>query len=249
MLEAEPELSVGVSQLVETPAFARLQEVDATIDALPFPRRSLDPRRGRATSFTELFGELLKRHPAVADPEGLADGLGGFARGVVRNFPENLFWDFELLGMQLARANVVDRRERVASLERLHIRFGSAPIAFRYLHDFLYGFDWARWVRRAPADRAGVGPFDPPFLAYLEQRGEELLVLIAEDDTKYPELPAGQPRNPFGFSREPEDERRLMQLLEARQLIPARAFDFDAVPDATLDYVELRRAAARELGL
>ena len=57
-----------------------------------------------------------------------------------------------------------------------------------------------------PEPRAEHGPFSSTFLSYTKQRGEELVELIARNDAKYHRLADDAvARNPFGFSREPED--------------------------------------------
>jgi hypothetical protein len=122
-------------------------------------------------------------------------------------------------------------------------------LAFRYVHDFTYGFDWAKWVMHEPAERRGVGPFDPTFLAYLRSRGEELVTLIELDDEKYPKLPDGRSRNPFGFSREPAHEALLFTDLAARGLLPIRAWDVESEPVAERPFADLRFDRARQLGV
>ncbi|MCA9707587.1 MAG: aldo/keto reductase [Myxococcales bacterium] len=138
--------------------------------------------------------------------------------------------------------------EQIAALQDL---FGQGTaIRFRYVHDFVYGFDWAKWVARDPAARASVGPFEPPFLAFMLERGHQLLQLIADGrDRKYPPLPDDRPRNPFGFSREPEAEIALHQSLAADGLLPVEAWRVDAQPRWDRPYAELRRQRALALGL
>ena len=122
-------------------------------------------------------------------------------------------------------------------------------LAFRYLHDFTYGYDWAKWVMRKPEVRLGIRPFDPVFVAYLRRRGEELVALVERDDKKYPKLPDGRSRNPFGFSREPAHEAVLFSDLAARGLLPVRGWDMDAEPVAERPFADLRFDRARQLGI
>jgi hypothetical protein len=124
-----------------------------------------------------------------------------------------------------------------------------SAIRFRYVHDFMYGFDWARWVRRDPAARKGVEPFGIEFLRQTESRGRDILTLIEADDGWYPRLANGVVRNPFPFSREPEDELPLYRLLAERGCVPVGAWRLDAQPDASRDFDALREGAARSLGL
>jgi hypothetical protein len=132
---------------------------------------------------------------------------------------------------------------------RLHRLFGQGtPIRFRYVHDFLYGFDWARWVARDPQKRSSVGPYDDVFLDYLEGRGHELLALIERDDAKYPTLRDAAPRNPFPFSREPEAEAEIHRSLARLGLIPVPAWSSEGKSTWDRPYVALREEEARRLG-
>jgi hypothetical protein len=124
-----------------------------------------------------------------------------------------------------------------------------SKIRFRYVHDFMYGFDWARWVRRDPASRVEADPFGLIFLNESESRGRGILDLIEADDTWYPRLEEGVARNPFPFSREPEDELVLYRDLSARGFIPVRAWRVDATPDCSRDFDAFREARAKALGL
>ncbi|WP_157595128.1 hypothetical protein [Plesiocystis pacifica] len=158
-------------------------------------------------------------------------------------FPGNLFWDLDLIAADVLRqglesaggpdgaaalALVEDRFARMVRLQALYGR-GTA-INFTYVHDFVYGFDWAKWVRREPSVQRDVpGPFSAEFLGYMERRGHELLELIAADDGKYPTLAAGVPRNPFPFSREPAAEVELHAELARRDLIPVPTWDAGAI--------------------
>lgn len=200
--------------------------------------RSLNSAAAVPTGFAELERTVVRLAvaPDLVGPLGLT--LERIVRSAVENFPDNLYWDFDfLVGTMTGRVRDVgadpalflesfgDRMTRLLTL------FGiRSSICFRYLHDFLYGFDWAKWVQKAPAARAQVGPFDLAFLDQLEHRGHELLRLIATDDAKYHALPDGAYRNPFPFSREPEQEAWLLARLEAHDLIPVAMWDPHARP-------------------
>ncbi|HJL28119.1 MAG TPA: hypothetical protein RMG45_33080, partial [Polyangiaceae bacterium LLY-WYZ-15_(1-7)] len=230
-----------------------LDELDARIDALG-PRRSLAADRDRATSLLALYQREAEGLPETARV-AFALGLHRAAEAQLEAFPGNLFWDFDALAAataaaaregdaERAAAEVTARTALIASLQQLFGR--RTAIHFRYVHDFMYGFDWAKWVRREPEARRAVGPFEPAFLEYMWRRGHELLALIANDDEKYPKLATGHPRNPFGFSREPEEEERLFRDLAARDLIPVRAWERHPAPVWDRPYQEARaeRAAA-----
>ncbi|MFT5358060.1 MAG: hypothetical protein ACI9KE_005297 [Polyangiales bacterium] len=228
-------------------------DADACIEALG-PRRSLCPSRAVATSLATL---------ATAAPEPLRASfercLARIAFAQVEAFPENIFWDFDALAHSLldqaseaseagAGEAILDRLGAdVASLQSL---FGAgSAIHFRYVHDFSYGYDWSKWVRRDPGACADRPPFGSVFIEYSLRRGHELLDLIAADDTKYPKLPDGKPRNPFGFSRNRSDEVRLFRHLAQEDLLPLRAWETHPEGRWDRDYRALRDAEAKNLGL
>jgi hypothetical protein len=229
-------------------AIAALERADRRL--FPGPRASLCPERPRATSFAALGRALLHRDISEALGLTFASELERIGDSIRQHFPDNLFWDFDLLA-----ASLLGHEERLgeaaAIVVRLHELFGThTPIRFRYVHDFIYGYDWAKWVGRDPDARADNGPYSLEFLRDLEQRGHELLGLIASDDEKYPALAADElARNPFPFSREPEAESRLHRELGRRCLLPVEAWRVDAAPRAGRPFARLREECARELGL
>jgi hypothetical protein len=232
------------------------------------PLWSLDPARERATPLVEVHAHTLaplEPHLAHALAEPLALGLSELALAQLDAFPGNLFWDLDLIAalvvaraaghadLDVARAAVADDFALMCELQHLYGR--ATPINFAYVHDFVYGFDWAKWVAREVAVQRDVpGPCSPIFLAYMRTRAHELLALIEADDSKYPALVDGTIRNPFPFSREPSAELRLHRELARRDLIPVPTWDAGAV---TLDwstrwrvpFQRLRVDVARELGL
>jgi hypothetical protein len=234
----------------------RLAGLDAQVQADGRALQTLSPTRARAPTPGELAETLLDPDDSAAFVEALAVGLEDVYRAVLRAFPGNLLWDFDgLFGSIVAHARsqadpisvLASSLGRVTALQDL---FGPGPINFRYAHDFLYGFDWAKWVRRDPAARSGVGPYDRAFLEVLHGRGRELVDTIAAgDDSKYPPLPSDAPRNPFGFSRQPAAELALHRELAARGLVPVEAWS--PCPAARWDrpFDDLRAEVARELGL
>jgi hypothetical protein len=184
--------------------------------------------------------------------EAWVEALVAIGAAQAEAFPETLFWDADKLAASLLREadGAAAIRALGEALVALHHRFARrGAIAFRYTHDFTYGFDWARWVARDPGGRAAHGPYSPTFVAHMARRGEELLALIAANDAKYPALVEGGPRNPFGFSREPVDEARLLEALAAAGDLPVAAWDVAAVPVWARPFAELREARARALGL
>ena len=120
-------------------------------------------------------------------------------------------------------------------------------LAFRYVHDFTLGFDWCRWVKEDIPLRQDTGPFDWVFLLYLQKRRRELEALIAENDEKYHQLKPGEIRNPFVFSREPEEERSLHEALAKSGDIPVVSWEVDGLCQFEKSYGKIRVAVADSL--
>ncbi|MGH1344707.1 MAG: ferrochelatase [Nannocystales bacterium] len=215
---------------------------------------TLEPGRTRARLHTELCDRLLLPSDSVALKEAFITGLVVAIDAMLVAFPDNLLWDLEgLAAKQLEQARCSDDPaetlrhlwSRIAALQHL---FGSqGPIRFRYIHDFVYGFDWAKWVAADPSCRAEVGPYDAAFIERMHRRGGELLELIAAGDSKYGPLEGPQARNPFGFSRTPADELALHRRLATQNALPVRAWDHSAKPDWQRPYAQLREEAAQAL--
>lgn len=198
----------------------------------------------------EALGDALFAPMTPASRLALARGLSELADAIVAAFPENVFWDLDALAGSLAGADPDTIDGAFHDLVALHRLFGRATsIRFRYVHDFLYGYDWAKWVRRDPEARADIGPYDPRFFAAMLQRGEELIALIAADDAKYHQLADDEPRNPFGFSREPEDELRLHRQLASEGAVPVEAWRLDGRARWDADPYRARERAAERLEL
>jgi hypothetical protein len=237
------------------------------IEAEVGPLATLDPTRELATALIDVHERALARlDPSSATllARPLSNGLCELALAQLDAFPGNLFWDLDLIAVTIvaqacslpqlaAIQHVAQQFGRMAELQRLYGR--STAINFAYVHDFVYGYDWAKWVAREPSVQTDVPePFAPRFLAYMRVRAHEMIELIAADDAKYPALVGDQARNPFPFSREPADEIRLHRELARRDLIPVPTWDPDAL---SLDWktrwqvpFQARRIeVARELGL
>lgn len=201
--------------------------------------QSLDPRRARAHLPSELAADDPSLSPLVVE----------VSEAMRSSFPQNIFCDLDALTSSLAARPSHLRAEAARKMAAQQHLYGAATsIRFRYVHDFLYGFDWARWVAREPITRREIGPYDDRFLAYLETRGHELLALIAENDPKYPTLPDQRSRSPFPFSREPEAEAAIHRSLAEKDLLPVAAWRRDAQPVWDRPFVQLREAEARALG-
>lgn len=234
-----------------------LEVTEASARARGAMQRSLGPAGGEARSIVAIGESVLdtvelKEQQAIAWAMALSD----LVRAITKNFPENIFCDLDYVARVLAevaeREGHVALERRIDPLVRLHRAYGRATtIRFRYVHDFLYGYDWARWVAKDPEARRGVGPFDAAFLAYSEARAEELVQAIARgDDPKYPPLSSETVgRNPFSFDRSPASEAALHQALSAEGSIPLAAWT--ETPSLVWDrpYAALREAKAKALGL
>jgi hypothetical protein len=231
---------------------APLGEVDAMIAQTPRGPLTLDPARSSATSLTDLVSRLTSADQSPC----LAAAASAVAEAQLHSFPENLFWDFDfyLTSIHARASTAPDYASYLEQVTRMTVDImrlygNQSPIQFRYVHDFMYGFDWARWVRRDPEARSKIEPFGLNFLQRLESRGRAILTLIETDDEWYPRLAEGTARNPFPFSRDPEDELRLYRVLAHRGWIPVEAWRSEARPDAARDFDSLREDAARSLGL
>lgn len=232
-----------------------LADADETLEGLG-GRESLEPPFRTARSLVALGGAVLSAAGSEDAQIAWAEGIAHASRAMLTHFPNNIFGDLDYAGASLWRqserhaAPVEFLREAFELVAQLQALFGNkSRIAFRYSHDFLYGFDWARWVAREPETRGDIDPFDYSFLRRLEHRGNELLALIAQDDAKYPQLAHGVDRNPFGYSRSPDDERRVHHELARRGLIPVAAWSVDATVRWDIDFEGARSAIAHELGL
>lgn len=240
--------------MVSPAVSARLAASDAFLLDRAEPR-TLAPDRARATLPSELGAALLTVADSPALCEAFADGLGLLVEAIVDAFPGNLLWDLDHLSATVlthARTRVdpaATLGSALTSIAELQHRFGRAStIRFRYIHDFIYGFDWARWVAKDPATRTTVGPFDPAFVKRMHRRGRELAETIARgDDEKYPPLRGDAERNPFRFQREPEVELELHQLLAREGKLPVKSWCFVTVPRHDAPFTELREAAAEAL--
>lgn len=222
---------------------ARIAATDARVAETG--ARTLAPDRARATPILALTHAARPSLRAA-----LGEALCVVVHAQLEAFPQNIFWDLDALASSVvaqARRSPEPHahlRETAEIIARLQALFGChSPVRFRYAHDFVYGFDWAKWVSRDPS-RAHVGPYDRAFLEYTERRGHELLALIDEDDEKYPKLADGDPRNPFGFSREPQDEARLFESLASQDLLPVRAWEARPAPRWDRPFHALREQVA-----
>ncbi len=217
---------------------------------------TLAPEREHVRGLAVVCAAALTAEDDEATAMALARGLAEIHAAQVRSFPDNLFADLDYMAASLVgRARetahpAASLTAACAQVARLQVLYGrETAINFRYAHDFVYGYDWAKWVARGVDTRTEVLPFDAEFLAHMEKRAHELLALIRSDDAVYPSLPKGQERNAFPFSREPADEAALHRALVRRGELPVAAWDPDARPVWDRPYAELRIAQAERMGL
>ncbi|WP_437762251.1 ferrochelatase [Sorangium sp. So ce281] len=229
------------------------EERDALARLTPLlgARASVAPDRPCAPTPVALVEQIVNGSEDAERARAFARGLGEVICAVADNFPDNIFWDLDYLACCLWQAGgapaIGDFARRVVSL---CLGFGNkSKLRFRYAHDFLYGYDWARWVMRKPEERAGVGPFDVSFFDYLDGRQRALVELVASNDRKYSQLNGREYRNPFSFIREPHEESQLHCLLAQVDLIPLKAWRLDGERRWDLPFTDLRAKLADRLGL
>jgi hypothetical protein len=241
-------------------AIAGLLALDRWVRAERIGWSSLDPERAEAMSFEEIAVALAfpERDARIVEATGeLAEAV---VRAVAEHFPENVFADYAALveacvvAAECADDPLATLAETGRALVDLQALFGRrSTIRFRYVHDFLHGYDWVKWVQREPTTRAEVGPYAMPFLRHMLARGAEMLALIDADDRTYPRLRDGRPRNPFHFDREPPAELAIHRSLAQRGDLPLRPYLVasrgEAVGAWDRPYQELRVAEAERLGL
>ena len=217
---------------------------------------SLAPNRKHPTPLDALAATLLGDDTDTRLAIAFAQGLGRIANAQTEHFPNNVFADFDFLAATLLACARQSDHPATALTEHcdlivgLNADFGcNSPIRFSYAHDFLYGFDWAKWVRQDPKTRRQTGPFDRPFLRHLKKRAQQIKTLIAANDPEYPALPADTQRNPFGFSRSSADEAHLHRALARSGHIPLAAWSTDGPRRWTEDFQQIRRQRAKALGM
>ncbi|MBF2064119.1 MAG: hypothetical protein IGS39_06805 [Calothrix sp. C42_A2020_038] len=216
---------------------------------------SLNPNKNLITSFRELGNIVLERVNDSDLVECIFKTLEYILNAQLSNFPENIFWDYDFMIHEIIEQAISAKEEAITFLEsfakklvELMEMFGcSNEIRFRYVHDFTYGFDWARWVKKDPVNRANIRPFNVIFLDYLLNKGKEILQKISVDDIRYRHISERSYRNPFRFPRDPKDEYRLLTYLAGYQLIPVATWNWNggAVWDKPFD--QLREQASMKL--
>ncbi|WP_445634646.1 hypothetical protein [Nostoc sp. DSM 114161] len=218
---------------------------------------SLNPEKKIITSFAELGNLIAEENTDIQIITTLQETLECIVDSQLQNFPENIFWDFDFLVSSMLRQALVAEEGAVSFLKTfcekmvsLTEMFGiHTEIRFRYVHDFLYGFDWARWVQKDPQNRAHIEPFSLVFFDYLLTKGKELIQRISHGQITYYKLCDTGYRNPFSFSREPKDEYRLLTYLAQEELIPVAVWNWNASPVWNKPFQEIRQQIALKLDI
>ncbi|PJE04242.1 MAG: hypothetical protein CK427_02860 [Leptospira sp.] len=216
---------------------------------------SLSPNKELATSITQ----ILEVEAESLDSELEITEWILFCKLLIEesifNFKENIFWDFDFFIHSLVSEymSTIDksefleeRKKKIFTIFRL---FGShSLVRFKYLHDFLYGYDWYKWrTQIIPNQTNDLNPFGLSFLNYIEARGYELIELIGQNDTNYPQIEKDENRNPFYFSRSKEDESLLWRSLAQDDLIPIPSWEREIFISLSKNYSEIRNLRAIEL--
>jgi len=122
-------------------------------------------------------------------------------------------------------------------------------IAVPQVHDFIYGFDWAKWVKKDIKNRKSIQPFSYDFLQRMYLRGKELELLIEQNDAKYHQLGVEQQfRNPFLFHRNPKEETSLLKQLADLDLIPIKTWEINGSPVWKKNFQSERNKLSIQLG-
>ncbi|AFZ24422.1 hypothetical protein Cylst_2186 [Cylindrospermum stagnale PCC 7417] len=218
---------------------------------------SLNPCKNLTTSFAELGDLIAEKTTDSQLITNLRETLEIIIYAQLENFPENIFWDFDFMVSSMLRQALRENdgavlfvdtfRKKMVSITEL---FGKTEIRFRYVHDFIYGFEWARWVNKEPQNRANIEPFSLIFLDYLLCKGQEIIQKISLNQvtTAYKLSETGY-RNPFCFSREPEDEYRLLTYLAQKQLIPVAVWNWDTQPIWNKPFHRMREQLSLKLNI
>ncbi|MEH1842358.1 MAG: hypothetical protein V7L20_27420 [Nostoc sp.] len=233
------------------------QSIDEILAQQSINLLSLSPKKILITSFAELENLISEQKTDIKLLIPLQETLESIVRTQLQNFPENIFWDFDFLVSSMLRQALVADEGAIAFLKyfgekmvSLTEMFGNkTEMRFRYVHDFMYGFEWARWVQKEPQKRAHIEPFSLVFLDYLLVKGKELLQRINHGQIISYKLCDTGYRNPFTFSREPEDEYCLLTYLAQEELIPVAMWNWNASPVWNKPFQEMRQQLALKLNI
>jgi hypothetical protein len=216
---------------------------------------SLNPQKSTATTYEELFETIDLS--TIDNVTSVLSMFFSMQQEECQHFPNNIFWDKDYFvgyifnevssfPASLQQEFLDSYTSRFVSLLQL---FGNQSIIrFQYLHDFSYGFDWAKWVYNDSEARSGILPFSMQFLDRMFSRGKELEVLISENNSKYPQIPTENYRNPFQFHRNVECETILLRTLVTLEAIPIQSWEINGNVEWNKPFNDIRSAEAERLG-
>lgn len=233
-------------------ALDALTEQDALLQSKARMWRSLDPTRERAHTLCQVAEPLLPQLLDAPTAAAFVTALVDISNSMIRHFAATLFWDFDMFAAAILRQNRTPEamNSYAQAVVQMNAAFGRRTnIAFMYTHDFMYGFDWSRWVLRDPEARKHIQPYDLVFVQRMIQRAHEIQGLIDHNDAKYHKIEGDAPRNPFGFNREPEYEIPLFSRLAREQLLPIEAWRIDGATRWEKPYTDIRAEVAAQMGI
>lgn len=125
------------------------ESLDTSLQKDNIHYRSLNSRQKLPTSFSTLFKNLPSKLPAWENAwnSELESSMSNIIALILVEFPNNIYWDFDFLFLDLARSlerdkmeNTTEFKEKTTSACGVFQIFGiHSSIKFRYIHDFLYG--------------------------------------------------------------------------------------------------------------
>ena len=226
----------------------QLLELDGLLSRHVRVHKSLRPGGGIPDEFFVL-GQLASfLEKPLSFKSVMLTSLRSIVEAQILHFPDNIYWDYSYLFRVLSDYRDLSSLKLTCSLIcQLMALYGAySPIRFRFIHDFSYGFDWAKWVRRNPEARLKIQPYDLVFLEYLKFRGGELSRMITAKDKNFPPLTDLAWRNPFSFPRDEASERYILETLSEKNQIPLPGWAFNPVLEWRPDYTFLREQIMAE---
>ena len=239
-------------KLISTHDFGLLDQMIVQQGIRPL---SLNPHKNLITSFQDIGNLIVERTDDVQIIQCLYNTVERIVRAQLVNFPENIFWDFDFMIRNMLEQAIIADDKAILFLEsfgnklvELMELFGfTKEIRFQYVHDFMYGFDWARWVNKEPEKRAEIQLFSLTFLDNVLSKSKAILQLMSVDDTRYHHISSQSYWNAFCFSRDPEHEYRLLTHLAAYELIPVATWNWNASPVWNKPFDQIREELSSKL--
>ncbi|WCL50907.1 hypothetical protein [Leptospira sp. GIMC2001] len=230
--------------------------IDETFDSKVKNRFSLNPDMITANSFYCIFDNLIQDKTDLDLLIIFAEKFATIIDSILINFPKSIFWDFDYFCKSLMseKQSIEDWKsefdQRLELILSINERFGcKSSIRFQYYHDFLYGFDWFKWMNLENRESSKADPFGIEFLSYINNRGKEMEVLIEKNSEEYGQIEDHSFRNPFYFTRTDNDEMLLMRNLASNDELPLQTWKLYPNLECKKDYSEIRNKRAFELNI